>query len=257
MPEEFDVDTKELQDTIEELQEERKERAETERRAAWTRYIALTTAILAVFAAIAALQAGTLVNEAVLKQLQASDKWNEYQADRTKDHLYSIRSHELLDAGVKRAAREAAAGTATAHRESVGGGEPAGAAAGHVAGGHDQGARAHPKGSGSAEHAAPPKRSDDDLRPLPASARLDRYVEQVRNERTKEGDLITAARDLEHESKHEWHLHHMFAISVALIQVAIALGAVAALTRIKPVWALSLAVGAVGIFFFASGTLAP
>ena len=65
MPEEIDVDTKDLQDTIGELQEERKEREETERRGAWTRYIALTTALLAVFAAVAALRAGTLVNEAV------------------------------------------------------------------------------------------------------------------------------------------------------------------------------------------------
>src|SRR5207302_6613362 len=90
MPEEIEVETKDLQETIEELQEERKERAESERRTAWTRYIALTTAILAVFAAVAALRAGTLVNEAVLRQLKASDTWNEYQADRTKDHLYSI-----------------------------------------------------------------------------------------------------------------------------------------------------------------------
>src|SRR5437588_12288921 len=101
MPEEIEVETKDLQETIEELQEERKERVETERRAAWTRYIALTTAILAVFAAVAALRAGTLVNEAVLRQLKASDTWNEYQADRTKDHLYSIQAYQLLDAGVK------------------------------------------------------------------------------------------------------------------------------------------------------------
>ena len=101
MPEGVEIETKELQETIEELQEERKEREESERRTAWTRYIALTTAILAVFAAVAALRAGTLVNEAVLKQLKASDTWNEYQADRTKDHLYSIQAYQLLDAGVK------------------------------------------------------------------------------------------------------------------------------------------------------------
>jgi hypothetical protein len=47
--------------------------------------------------------------------------------------------------------------------------------------------------------------------------------------------------------------HHRFAWSVALIQVAIAL---AALTRIRSVWLLSLLIGLVGIFYFVEGVLA-
>ena len=39
------------------------------------------------------------------------------------------------------------------------------------------------------------------------------------------------------------HQHHRFANSVALFQVAIALGAVAALTRVRLVWYGSIAVG--------------
>src|SRR5437763_112948 len=155
MPEEIDVDTKELQDTIEELHEERKERAETERRTAWTRYIALTTAILAVFAAIAALRAGTLVNEAVLRQLRASDTWNEYQADRTKDHLYSIQAYQLLDAGVKPpAAKEGdPAASEKAGRRPAGEAPLAkGEAAAKSAGGDH-----HPAGEGAAKPAAAKK----------------------------------------------------------------------------------------------------
>jgi hypothetical protein len=47
------------------------------------------------------------------------------------------------------------------------------------------------------------------------------------------------------------HRHHGFANAVAFFQVSIALGAVAALTRIKPVWFASMLVGLIGIVFFA------
>jgi hypothetical protein len=40
-------------------------------------------------------------------------------------------------------------------------------------------------------------------------------------------------------------------IAVSLFQVSIALGAVAALTRVRPVWYGSLALGAAGLGFFA------
>jgi hypothetical protein len=45
------------------------------------------------------------------------------------------------------------------------------------------------------------------------------------------------------------HRHHGFANAVALFQVAIALGAVAALTRSRPVVALSMLAGVIGIGF--------
>lgn len=47
------------------------------------------------------------------------------------------------------------------------------------------------------------------------------------------------------------HRHHGYANSVALFQVAIALGALAALTRVKLVWYGSLLLGAGGIVVFA------
>jgi hypothetical protein len=46
------------------------------------------------------------------------------------------------------------------------------------------------------------------------------------------------------------HQHHRFADSVALFQVAIALGAVAALTRMRLVWFGSLLVGLIGAVLF-------
>jgi len=54
----------------------------------------------------------------------------------------------------------------------------------------------------------------------------------------------------DHEAEHLLHQHHRYANSVALLQVAIALGAVAALTKIRLVWAGSSLVGLAGIAFF-------
>lgn len=45
--------------------------------------------------------------------------------------------------------------------------------------------------------------------------------------------------------------HHGYAYAVALFQIAIALGAVAALTRVRLVWLGSLALGAAGLVLFA------
>jgi hypothetical protein len=57
-------------------------------------------------------------------------------------------------------------------------------------------------------------------------------------------------------SEHALHVHHEFAKSVTIFQVAIALAAIAALTRRKPMWWLSLVVGAAGCAFFVLGLVA-
>lgn len=62
--------------------------------------------------------------------------------------------------------------------------------------------------------------------------------ERQRDEKSREADRLI-------------HRHHGFASAVALMQVSIALGAVAALTRTRSVWLGSLAVGATGIALFA------
>jgi len=53
------------------------------------------------------------------------------------------------------------------------------------------------------------------------------------------------------EADHLLHRHHGFANTVAIFQVAIALGAVAALTRNRLLWLGSLALGLAGAAFFA------
>jgi len=51
---------------------------------AWISWVALTTAILAVLAAIAGLLSGKHANEAMMSQIEASDRWSYYQAKSIK-----------------------------------------------------------------------------------------------------------------------------------------------------------------------------
>jgi hypothetical protein len=91
--------------------------------------------------------------------------------------------------------------------------------------------------------------------PATFSQQRERYARE-------QADLARIAHDKEHErdrksaeADHLMHQHHRFANSVALFQVAIALGAVAALTRVRLVWYGSMAVGACGAALFLTTVL--
>src|SRR5437868_1799952 len=49
---------------------------------------AITASIMAVLAACGSLLSGHAVNEAIIKQSQATDQWAFYQAKSTKEHLF-------------------------------------------------------------------------------------------------------------------------------------------------------------------------
>lgn len=87
----------------------------------------------------------------------------------------------------------------------------------------------------------------------PNRARLRAYRSEVAKEIGKERSLSASARRLEAESDAQVARHHSFEYAVALLQVAIALGAVAALARSQPAWYVSLAAGIGGIVFFLKG----
>ncbi|HEX9289140.1 MAG TPA: DUF4337 domain-containing protein [Anaeromyxobacteraceae bacterium] len=87
-------------------------------------------------------------------------------------------------------------------------------------------------------------------------AKRERYAEEQSEIQEKARELEKERDAREHEAEHLMHLHHRFAAAVALFQVAIALGAVAALTRKQLVWLASMALGAAGIAFFAVAWLA-
>ena len=88
---------------------------------------------------------------------------------------------------------------------------------------------------------------------LTPEKRLSQYLAKVKDETDKEEKLKEEAKELEKESATEMHHHHRFAYAVAMIQVAIALSAIAALTRIKPVWVFSIVIGLFGIVMFFMG----
>lgn len=187
MPEEIEIDTDKLRETIDEELEH----------AAGTllRTVALTTAIFAAAAAIAALQAGSTVNEAlVLKteaarlQAEASDQWAYYQAKGLKAAISEAEKSAWL------AADKTPPAELSANAQRLAG--------------------------------------DQAKSKLHAEA-----LEKQRDEKSSEAD-------------HLMHHHHVFAQAVALLQVAIALGAVAALTRKRVVWIGSVLLGVAGSVMF-------
>lgn len=195
MPEHAEIETRELQEAIGELQEERAE-VETERKTvSWLNYVGLATALLAVFAAIGAVQSGALINEGLINQIKASDTWNEFQASRQKDHLYTLALNAMVDA-------------------------------------------------------------NDAFSPKAAAARMKEYRSKVGDETAKELERAGEARRLEAESVAQIRKHHYFEYSVGLIQVAIALSAIATLAKVKPVWYVGLLAGGIGIALFVTGFLA-
>jgi hypothetical protein len=71
----------------------------------WILGVALTAAFLAVLAAITALLAEHHANEAMLDQIQSSDKWSEYQAKSIKANLFATKI-EMLEAMGKAAGKK-------------------------------------------------------------------------------------------------------------------------------------------------------
>lgn len=81
----------------------------------------------------------------------------------------------------------------------------------------------------------------------------ERYAEDQRKSSEKAKELEKQRDEKGAEADHLMHRHHFFAQAVALLQVSIALGAVAALTRRRPVWVGSLLLGVAGAGVFAWG----
>jgi Domain of unknown function (DUF4337) len=74
-----------------------------------------------------------------------------------------------------------------------------------------------------------------------------RYAAEQAEIKAKAEELERERDEKSHEADHLLHRHHRFASSVALFQVSIALGALAALTRNKLLWLGSLLLGGGGL----------
>jgi lipopolysaccharide export LptBFGC system permease protein LptF len=87
-----------------------------------------------------------------------------------------------------------------------------------------------------------------------------RLRDEAARYKTEQEEIEQSAHDLEakvkaSDERAERFLarHHRFAISVTLFQIAIALCAIAALMRRKPLWLVGLASGTLGLGFFVAG----
>ena len=87
--------------------------------------------------------------------------------------------------------------------------------------------------------------------PAEYAAKQKRYLEEQSEIQAKARELEKQRDAKSAEADHLLHRHHGFAGAVAVFQVSIALGAVAALTKNRPVWLGSLLLGAGGLVLFA------
>jgi hypothetical protein len=83
------------------------------------------------------------------------------------------------------------------------------------------------------------------------SEKQKRYAEEQKEIEKKARELEKRRDEKSAEADHLLHRHHGFANAVALFQVSIALGAVAALTRSRPVWWGSMLLGGAATLLFA------
>ena len=78
--------------------------------------------------------------------------------------------------------------------------------------------------------------------------------EKDKEEISEKANELTEERKKHDEASETFHeRHEHFALAVTIFQVAIALSAIAALTKLKPMWFLSMLVAAGGVYFFLQG----
>jgi hypothetical protein len=93
----------------------------------------------------------------------------------------------------------------------------------------------------------------DKAPPPELAASQERYLEDQKRSKEQAQEFEKKRDEQSKEADELMHHHHLFAQSVALLQVSIALGAVAALTRKRLVWvgSLILGLGGCGVFAWA------
>lgn len=89
-----------------------------------------------------------------------------------------------------------------------------------------------------------------------ASKDLAKDQEKLESYKKDQESISESAREFEAESAHHLKVHEIVARAVTMFQVAIALGAVAILSRRRRFWYASLGLSVVGLAFFIQGLLA-
>jgi hypothetical protein len=81
-------------------------------------------------------------------------------------------------------------------------------------------------------------------------------VQKMAGYKKDQDDIAAEANEKQHSAEAHLRRHVIFARAVTLFQIAIAVGAISALTSRRPFWFVSLAFGAGGILFLIQGWLA-
>lgn len=170
----------------EHLHEEMEHRAE-HGKAPWMMGVALSSALLAGLAAVCSLLAGHHANEAMVDQIQSSDRWAYYQAKGIKAAVLGSKM-ELLEAEGK-----------------------------------------------------------------PVAAK---DVQKMAGYKKDQDDIAADAGEKQRSAEEHLKRHVIFARAVTLFQIAIAVGAISALTNRKAFWFVSMAFGLAGFVFLVQGWMA-
>ncbi len=80
-------------------------------------------------------------------------------------------------------------------------------------------------------------------------------LEKAAEYKKEQEEISKEAKDKAHESEHHLGAHVILAKSVTLFQIAIAISAIAVLTRKKRFWYVSLGFAGIGVVFFIQGLL--
>jgi chromosome segregation ATPase len=224
MPEE-DLETAELKEQIDQRLEEHEghghhghhDHGKPEQAPGWLRYLSLSTAMIAVFAAVASLESGSNSNEAILEKSEAMLK----QSEASDQWAY------FQAKGLKETLSEGEAKLMGAML---------------------------PRAEPAADEAKGPA---DDRHALIAelTSKAARYRKEGEEIQRSARELEAQVKERNERSEALMEHHHRFAISVTLLQIAIALSAIAALTRRRPLWFLGMAVSAFGLAMFVRGFL--
>jgi hypothetical protein len=89
-----------------------------------------------------------------------------------------------------------------------------------------------------------------------ASDATDRDKEKAAKYQEEQAEIKREAEHKEAEARASFHRHEIFARSVTMFQIAIAIAAISALTKKRRYWFVSLVFGLIGVFFLVLGSIA-
>jgi Domain of unknown function (DUF4337) len=90
-----------------------------------------------------------------------------------------------------------------------------------------------------------------------AEAATEKDKEKAAKYQEEQAEIKVEAEHKEAEATANFHKHEVFARSVTMFQIAIAIAAISALTKKRRYWFVSLVFGLIGAFFLGTGLMMP